>query len=137
MNDRKRGRQEPDQAADGGSARYGRSSAAKGSGHQESKKPERKEARGFESRQGGDQSRGGSGKGGDGNRPEPDARAETEEAARTGRFPEGAGRVRDDSNPVEPEGQGDGLDRGVGTEHLDSPSQGACPEDVPDRDSQA
>jgi hypothetical protein len=82
MNDRKRGRQEPDQAADGGSARYGRSSGAKGSGHQESKKPERKDARGFESRQGGDQSRAGSGKGGGGGQSKPDARAETEEAAR-------------------------------------------------------
>jgi hypothetical protein len=135
MNDRKRGRREPDQAADGGSARYGRSSGAKGSGHQESKKPERKDAAGFKSRQGGDQSRGGSGKGGDGDRSKPDARAETEEAARTGRFPDRGGTVRDDSNPVEPEGESDGFDRGVGTEHVDSPSQGVRPEEVPDRES--
>jgi hypothetical protein len=46
-----------DRSADGGSARYGKASSAKGSGHQESKKPERKEERGFESRQGGSQNR--------------------------------------------------------------------------------
>ena len=46
-----------DRAADGGSARYGKSSSARGSGHQESKKPERKEEHGFESRQGGSQNR--------------------------------------------------------------------------------
>jgi hypothetical protein len=46
-----------DRAADGGSARYGKASGAKGSGHQESRKPERKEERGFESRQGGSQNR--------------------------------------------------------------------------------
>jgi hypothetical protein len=46
-----------DRAADGGSARYGKSSGARGSGHQESKKTERKEEHGFESRQGGSQNR--------------------------------------------------------------------------------
>jgi hypothetical protein len=56
------GRQSPDDAAKGGSARYGDSAGPRGSGHQESKKPERKEARGFVSRQGGDQSRGDRGK---------------------------------------------------------------------------
>ncbi len=49
--------QRSDRAADGGSARYGKSSSAKGSGHQESKKPERKEEHGFTSRQGGSQNR--------------------------------------------------------------------------------
>jgi hypothetical protein len=51
-------RQGSDGAARGGSARYGKSATARGSGHQESRKPERKEEAGrFESRQGGDQSR--------------------------------------------------------------------------------
>jgi hypothetical protein len=49
--------QSPDEAARGGSGRYGKSPNARGSGHQESKKLERKETeRGFVSRQGGDQS---------------------------------------------------------------------------------
>ena len=56
------GPESPDSAAKGGSARYGDSGGPRGSGHQESKKPERKEARGFVSRQGGDQSRGNGGK---------------------------------------------------------------------------
>jgi hypothetical protein len=46
-----------DRAARGGSARYGQAQGARGSGHQESKKLERKETdRGFVPRQGGDQS---------------------------------------------------------------------------------
>ena len=48
---------ETDRSADGGSARYGKSPSAKGSGHQESRKPERKEEHGFRSRQGGSQNR--------------------------------------------------------------------------------
>jgi hypothetical protein len=50
-----RGRQSPDQAASGGSARYGDAEGARGSGHLESKQPERKDE-GWVSRQGGDQS---------------------------------------------------------------------------------
>jgi hypothetical protein len=53
-----RGRRQPDEAARGGSARYGQPHGSKGSGHQESKKPERKDERGFVSRQGGDQTHG-------------------------------------------------------------------------------
>jgi hypothetical protein len=48
---------DPDRAADGGSARYGKPNGARGSGHQESRKPERKEEGGFRSRQGGSQNR--------------------------------------------------------------------------------
>jgi hypothetical protein len=63
MSTHEKGRESPDQAADGGSARYGKPSGSRGSGgHQESKKPERKEARGFVSRQGGDQSNDGQSK---------------------------------------------------------------------------
>lgn len=59
MSDDKQGRQTPDQAARGGSVRYGTAHGASGSGHQESKKIERKEEAGrFRSRQGGDQSQG-------------------------------------------------------------------------------
>lgn len=47
----------PDRAAEGRSARYGKPDGAKGSGHQESRKPEKKEERGFVSRQGGSQNR--------------------------------------------------------------------------------
>ena len=58
MNDRRQTHADrPDNDARGGSARYGDAEGAKGSGHQESKKPERKEERGFVSRQGGDQSK--------------------------------------------------------------------------------
>jgi hypothetical protein len=41
-----------------------------------------------------------------------DARDDTEEAARSGRFPDDAGRLSDDSNPLEPESparDGDGI----------------------------
>lgn len=57
MSDHTSGQRNPDKSADGGSARYGKPSGARGSGHQESRKPERKEERGFESRQGGSQNR--------------------------------------------------------------------------------
>jgi hypothetical protein len=58
MNDRRQPHADrPEDAARGGSPRYGQAKGAKGSGHQESKKSERKEERGFVSRQGGDQSR--------------------------------------------------------------------------------
>ena len=58
MNDKRRkGADRPEDAARGGSPRYGQAEGANGSGHQESKKPERKEERGFVSRQGGEQSR--------------------------------------------------------------------------------
>lgn len=58
MNDRRQPHADrPEDAARGGSPRYGHPDGAKGSGHQESKKPERKEERGFVSRQGGDQSK--------------------------------------------------------------------------------
>lgn len=64
MSDHKTGRQTPDEAARGGSARYGDAQGARGSGHQESKKLERKETdRGFVPRQGGDQSKHGQGSG--------------------------------------------------------------------------
>lgn len=50
------GHQTPDQAARGGSARYGKAEGAEGSGHQESRKTEEKEEAGrFKSRQGGSQ----------------------------------------------------------------------------------
>jgi hypothetical protein len=53
------GGKDPDKAArGGGSARYGKPSGPRGSGHQEANKRERKEDRGFVSRQGGDQSQG-------------------------------------------------------------------------------
>jgi hypothetical protein len=64
MSDRETAHQTPDEAASGGSARYGEPAGARGSGHQESKKPERKETdRGFVPRQGGDQSKHGQGSG--------------------------------------------------------------------------
>jgi hypothetical protein len=73
MSTDKHGRQSPDQAADGGSARYGKPSGSRGSGgHQESGKPERKEARGFVSRQGGDQTNDGQARPDDGRRPDDD-----------------------------------------------------------------
>ncbi len=54
----------PDEAARGGSARYGDAAGPRGSGHQESKKLERKETEGgFVPRQGGDQSKHGQGSG--------------------------------------------------------------------------
>lgn len=56
MSDKDTGRRTPDEAARGGSARYGKPSGARGSGHQDSKTRERKEERGFVPRQGGDQS---------------------------------------------------------------------------------
>ena len=57
MRDENNENQSPDEAARGGSRRYGKSADARGSGHQESKRLERKETdRGFVSRQGGDQS---------------------------------------------------------------------------------
>jgi len=46
----------PDDAARGGSGRYGKATGPRGSGHQESKKLERKDEKGFVPRQGGDQS---------------------------------------------------------------------------------
>jgi hypothetical protein len=58
MSDSDRSQQDPDESADGGSSRYGTSSGPRGSGHQDSKKLERKETHGdFVPRQGGDQSR--------------------------------------------------------------------------------
>jgi len=57
MSDHDAAHQTPDESARGGSARYGDAVSARGSGHQESKKLERKETeRGFVPRQGGDQS---------------------------------------------------------------------------------
>jgi len=57
MNDEQSHRETRDGAAEGGSARYGKAAGARGSGHQESRKPEKKEERGFVSRQGGSQNR--------------------------------------------------------------------------------
>jgi hypothetical protein len=88
-----------------------------------------------------------------------ETRDQTEEAAASGRFPEGD-LVRDDSNPIEPEATAaavpldrdlpgveitspaeqhrdpgshqpvEGLDRGVATEHLSDAGQGVRPERV-------
>jgi hypothetical protein len=111
-----------------------------------------------------------------------DPRRETEEAARTGRFPDEDGALRDDSTPVEPSeheippeevddddtmrfneayplredlpgvvvtppsnhrrdenlDQSRGpFDRGVDTEHLRSPSQGARPDPISEGDTGA
>jgi hypothetical protein len=109
-----------------------------------------------------------------------DARRDTEEAARTGRFPDADGAVREDSSPAEPaehpippeevddddtmrfneayplrddlpgvvvtppsnnrrdenldQSRGP-FDRGVDTEHLRSPSQGARPDPVSEGDT--
>jgi hypothetical protein len=114
-----------------------------------------------------------------------DARRETEEAARTGRFPDEAGTLRDESSPAEPaepaeheippeevddddtmrfneayplrddlpgvvvtppsnhrrdenldQSRGT-FDRGVDTEHLRSPSQGARPDPISEGDTGA
>lgn len=57
MSDGDRSNRDPDKTARGGSARCGKASGPRSTGHQESKKPERKETdRGFVPRQGGDQS---------------------------------------------------------------------------------
>jgi hypothetical protein len=55
MTTRKTGRQSPDEAAHGDSARYGEPAGPRGSGHHDSRKAERKE-QGWVSRQGGAQS---------------------------------------------------------------------------------
>ena len=68
-----------------------------------------------------------------------DPRRQTEEAARSGRFPDDDGALDDDSNPIEPEADSEerrnrgGFDRGVDTEHLRSPSQGARPDPIEQR----
>jgi hypothetical protein len=68
MSDQQSGRQTPDRATAGGSTRYGKPAGPKGSGHQESRKAEKKEERGFESRQGGSQNRDDPESAGDGDR---------------------------------------------------------------------
>jgi len=56
MSDSDRSNRDPDNSARGGSGRYGKASGPRGSGHQESKKSERKETdSGFVPRQGGNQ----------------------------------------------------------------------------------
>jgi hypothetical protein len=78
--------------------------------------------------------------------PPPD-RSLTEEAARTGEFPNATGDAMDDSNPVAGGGAasddaqvggesaaryGAGFDRGVDAGQIGSPGQGARPEDEED-----
>ena len=75
---------------------------------------------------------------------EPDPRRETEEAARTGRFPDDDGGLRDDSTPVErevpPEDVDDAtlrLNEAYPLNDLRSPSKGARPDPIAEGDTGA